>query len=131
MAEQEPPPSKVAPAIAGPPNTGPPPTFTQQGSIYEAVHGRRRVRYYVVAAHELASISVMSGAASFLLTVGVSLLGLAATVYYGTPTALPAAPTIIVTATLGVIFIVAAVILLFLRASDVSRIKAETRFNGN
>lgn len=108
---------------------GLPPEPSNVGSIFEAVHGRRQVRHYLVSEHELSSISVMSGGAAFLLTLGLFLWGLAATIYYGAPTPLPAALTIAVCVVLGILFVGAAALLVRVRHIDVDRIKKETKFN--
>lgn len=97
------------------------------GSMFEAVHGRRRVKHYLVSAHELASISVMSGAASFFIALGIFLLGAAASIWFGDATT-QGGLWAFIALTLGALFLVAATLLLIVRRSDVARIKSETEF---
>jgi hypothetical protein len=99
------------------------------GAVYEAVYGKRKVRYYLLSEHELVSLSVTSGGATFSLTIGIFLLGVAATIFFGSPTPLPSAPTTVVSLVLGILLIVVAVILLFVRHGDIDRIKKESTFN--
>jgi hypothetical protein len=107
----------------------PPPEPSSRGSIYEAVHGRRQVRHYLVSEHELASISVMSGAATVLLPLGLFFWGIAATIGYGTSTPLPAGPTIVVCVVLGLVCVAGSIVLWLVRHADVQRIKKETKFD--
>jgi len=117
--------------MGGPDDPGfsvaPPGERSIKGSTFEVVHGTRKMRFYLVSAHELASISVMSGSATFLLTLGIFLLGVAVTAFYGVTTSISGI-TIAISAVLGGIFVVAAVVLLLVRHADVARIKKETSF---
>jgi hypothetical protein len=110
------------------------------GGAFEAVLGRRKVRHYLISEHEMASLSIASGAAAFLLTLGLFFLGGAGAVWFGGQTFVTTGAHGSVQAVasngvlaavfgvLGVIFVAAAVILLMFRRDDVERIKRETQF---
>lgn len=70
----------------------------------------------------------MSGASGVLVPVGLFLLGIAATAWYGNVTGVGGVTVALVSCVLGVIALSAAAVLLLIRRSDVDRIKSETEF---
>ena len=112
------------PLVAADPGAG----TASPGSVLQAVHGRRSVRYYLVSAHELSTISVLSGATGVLGPVGIFLLGLAGTAWYGNVTTFGGPAVALVSCVLGIIALAGAGVLLHIRRGDVDRIKSETEF---